>query len=374
MTIVDDLTRDPHPALHAMRADGPAVWIDELDVWLITTHELCRQVMLDSGTFTVDDPRFTTQQVIGPSMLSLDGLEHRRHRDPFSPSFRASRIRDLEQLLRDQAAQFIGEIVDTGGGDLRGRVAGPLAAGAMAHLLDLEEVEVADILDWYQAIVGAVHVVTTSGVVPEAGRDAFAELHSTVARSMSGSELLGSVDNSGSLTVDEIVSNVAVLLFGGIVTAESSTAIAFTHLLANGAIEERLRARPEHVGSFVEESFRLEPSAAVVDRYATRDVALGGVTIEAGDLVRVSLSAANRDPAVFPAPDVLNIDRPNLGQSLTFARGPHACLGIHLARLETRVAVEMLLGHSNRWDLVGQETIAGLIFRAPESVQVLERR
>lgn len=367
---VDDLAVDPHPWLHRLRARSPVAWIDPLNAWLVTSHELCVEVMLDPETFTVDDPRFSTSQVIGPSMLSLDGLDHKRHRDPFAGPFRAARIRTLRAEVRAEADRLVAQVARAGAGDLREQVAGPLAVAVMTRILDLGGVETAEVLDWYEEIVAAVHTVTEGGKVPASGLEAFDGLKQAVSANLSSSSLLGPVDAAGTLSVDEIVSNVAVLLFGGVVTSESSTAIAFRYLLDSPDLVARLRDDPTVVGSFVEETLRLEPSAAAVDRYATRDVNLGGVRVHRGDLIRVSLGAANRDPDMFSEPDVLRLDRDNFGKSVTFARGPHACLGIHLARLETEIAVEALLDHPGIWVGGDLDPVSGLVFRVPEKVPV----
>ena len=92
------------------------------------------------------------------------------------------------------------------------------------------------------------------------------------------------------------------------------------------------------VDAAVEESLRLEPAAARVDRYATADVDLEGASIRERDLVIVSLAAANRDPLHFPDPDRFDVHRPNSRSHVTFAQGPHVCIGAQLARLETRAA------------------------------------
>ncbi|HEU4894868.1 MAG TPA: cytochrome P450 [Acidimicrobiia bacterium] len=368
---VDELATDPHPVLASLRRDAPVAWIPDLEAWLVTTHALCTEVMLDADTFTVDDPRFSTQQVIGPSMLSLDGVDHRRHRDPFAPPFRAAAIAGLRTEIEAESKRLVATVAAEGGGDLRSMVAAPLAVSVMAGVLDLGDVTVSDVLAWYQDIVEAVHVVTAGGAVPRSGLDAFESLKAAVSGNMASSRLLGPVDEAGSLGVDEIVSNVAVLLFGGIVTSESSTAIAFHHLIADPRAQQALREDRSKVKAFVEETFRIEPSAAAVDRYATRDVDLAGARIQQGDLVRVSLSAANRDPAVFHDPDRLDWDRDNLGRNLTFARGPHACLGIHLARLETAAAVDALLDEPTA-DLHSPHLapVEGLVFRVPATVDV----
>jgi cytochrome P450 len=366
---LESFATDPHPLLHQLRDIGPISWAPSLDAWLVTSHQLCVEVMRDPDTFTVDDTRFSTRQVIGPNMLSLDGPEHRRHRDPFGEPFRTSRIRELEGFTRDTAEELFAST--RGVCELRAEVAAPLAVAVMTRILGLAGVETEDVLRWYEDIVDAVHVVTTGGGVPAAGLSAFADLEKAVTRSTSSSDLLTTVEESGDLTPAEIASNVAVLLFGGIVTAESTTAIALRYLLSDPELKERVATDRELVRPFVEEVLRIEPSASAVDRYTTRDVTIGAAAIPKGDLVRVSLAAANRDPSVFADPDRFDIDRTNHSQSLTFARGPHACLGAHLARLETAVAVETFLDHPAVWRAGELDDITGLVFRVPETVMAV---
>ena len=89
-----ELELDPHPALARLRAAEPVSWLPALDGWLITRRDLALAVMRDPEHFTVDDPRFTTGRVVGPSMLTLDGDEHRRHREPFAAPFRRAAVRE----------------------------------------------------------------------------------------------------------------------------------------------------------------------------------------------------------------------------------------------------------------------------------------
>ncbi|MGD2042345.1 MAG: cytochrome P450 [Acidimicrobiia bacterium] len=365
---VEQLSTDPHPTFHRLRAKAPLAWLPALDAWVVTGHERAIEVMLDPETFTVDDPRFSTEQVIGPSMLSLDGPEHRRHRDPFAPSFRAARIRAVETLARSEARRLATDFSTRGAGDLRAQVAAPLAISLMSELLDLDGVDRGDILSWYRNIVDAVHVVTEGGEVPESGRRSFTELANAVKAGSANSRLLSPIEREGELSPDEIASNVAVLLFGGIVTAESSTAIAFRYLLDDPDLAGQVDADRSLLEPFAEETFRLEPSAGAIDRFATRDVRIGESRVDAGQLVRVSLTAANRDPAVFPDPDRLDVSRANSRRNVTFARGPHACLGIHLARLEIVAAVEALLDILPGLEGRGLAPVEGLVFRSPATV------
>ena len=134
-----------------------------------------------------------------------------------------------------------------------------------------------------------------------------------------------------------------MLLFGGIETTEGMIANAIAHLLSNPAQLAAVRAEPELLANAIEESLRLEPAAAVIDRYATRDADLAGASIRARELVIVSIAGANRDPSVFPDPDRYDVRRENARLHAAFAHGPHVCIGMHLARLEAHTAVARVL-------------------------------
>jgi cytochrome P450 len=144
------------------------------------------------------------------------------------------------------------------------------------------------------------------------------------------------------------------------------------HLLSHPVQLALVKADESLVPAAVEESLRLEPAAAVVDRYATRDVQLGGAAIRRGDLVTVSLAGAGRDPAVFPDPNVFDVRRSNARANLAFAHGPHFCLGIHLARLEAQAAVHAVLRLPGlRLDPERPAAPRGLVFRKPPSLHLL---
>ena len=154
----------------------------------------------------------------------------------------------------------------------------------------------------------------SGGARPGAGRTPSALESRTV---------LSDAAQSGDLTTSEAISDAAVVMFGGIDTTDGMIANAVLHLLSDPGQLELVRVDPRLVLAAIEESLRLEPAAALLDRYATRDAAIGGAEIKAGDRVSISLAAANRDPAVFRDPDRFDIFRSNAGRHLAFAYGPH---------------------------------------------------
>jgi len=168
-----------------------------------------------------------------------------------------------------------------------------------------------------------------------------------------------------------LAADVAILLFGGVDTAESMTAIAAHHLLTHPDALAEVRADPALLPGAIQESLRLEPAASRVDRYATADAEVGGTRIRAGDLVVVSLSAAGRDPGVFADPDRYDIHRHNAADHLAFAVGPHYCLGVHLTTLQTTLALGMLIDRFPGIHAAGPlPPVTGFVFRKPVSVPV----
>ena len=364
----EELTADPHPVLARLRASEPVSWLPALERWLVTSRELALDVLRDAAAFTVDDPRFSTAQVVGPSMLSLDGAAHTRVRKPFVAPFRPAEVAQrFTGAITEHAEGLLAGIRHAGAGDLRASYAGPLAVRVVADTLGLPDVDPATLLGWYTAFVAAVSEVTAGGAVPPTAAAAYDEL----AR-----QVLAGVDGGGSLLAeaaaglerDEVVSNAAVLLFGGIETTEGMILNLLRHLLTDAAQLAAVRADPRLLPAAVEESLRLEPAAAVVDRFATRDVELGGVAIRRGDPVTVSIAAANRDPATFPDPDVFDLGRGSARQHLAFAHGPHFCPAMDLARLETVIGVGLLLDALPGLELAEPSPVTGLVFRKPQAL------
>jgi cytochrome P450 len=371
-------------------------------------------VLRDPATFTVDDPRFTTARVVGPSMLSLDGSEHRRHRDPFARALRRGDVSaGLAAFTTETAARLVAGLAPDGQAELRRALAGPLAVAVMAEVLGLRDTDHVMLLSWYDAIVAGVSALTESAdaPVPATASAAFGELRDSLETVISQPEsmaLLAVVARTAGLDVGEIVSNAAVMLFGGIETTEGMICNAVFHLLCDGDGDggrggdgdgggsddggddddgaprpgqlpgqprgqlRALLADRSLLGGAVDESLRLEPAAAEVDRYATADIKLGGADIAAGDLIIVSLAGANRDPAFFPDPDRFDIRRSNARQNLGFALGPHFCVGAQLARMETEAAITALLDQLPGLTLTSAEGShpRGLVFRKPPELRV----
>jgi cytochrome P450 len=375
---LDELEGDPHPALARLRAHEPVSWVRPLGGWLVTRRDLATQVMRDPRTFTVDDPRFSTGQVVGPSMLSRDGAEHRRHRTPFAGPFRRGAVHArFAPLVQAETDRLIDAFALAGEAELRRDLAGPLAVGVVTRALGIQDADPATVLGWYERIVAAVTDITAGRPAGAAGREAYAQLAAAIDpaldREPAASLLAAAASQAGGLERERIISNAAVLLFGGIETTEGMIANAVWHLLSHPDQVALVDGSSNVLANAIEESLRLEPAAAIVDRYATADVEIGGARVARGDLVRVSIAGANRDPEEFAQPDRFDVRRANADRHLAFAHGPHACIAMHLARLEARTAVDRLLARlpGLRLDPARATAPRGLVFRKPPELHVL---
>jgi cytochrome P450 len=265
---------------------------------------------------------------------------------------------DFTGFIEETAAELLASLRD----DLRAEYAGPLAVRTVMRALGLEASDPATVLGWYDAFAEGMTEAALGREPPQRSRDAFAAFRGTVEPHLTGYDL----------PREELVSNAALIMFGGIETTESLILNALWLLLTRRDQLPLLRERPELLDNAIEESLRYEAAVASFERFATRDTVLDGVAIAARASVTVLAGAANRDPSFFPDPDRFDIARANARLHLAFAAGPHVCLGMHLARLEARIAVGRLLEAFPTIELDEQRSAPprGRVFRKPPSLVV----
>jgi cytochrome P450 len=172
-----DLEAAPYDALARLRDREPVSWVPSIGGWLVTRRDLCIEVMRDAERFTVDDPRFSTAQVVGPSMLSLDGERHRRHRDPFAAGLRRPAVMArYAAAVEAEARRLVTDLGPSGTAEIRRDLAGPLAVSVVVLALELGDTDPRIVLGWYDEIVAAVDRVSAGGEIGEPARTAVAAL------------------------------------------------------------------------------------------------------------------------------------------------------------------------------------------------------
>jgi cytochrome P450 len=389
---------DPYPRYHELRAQCPvhrgtlsgAFGFDGMDGMLhperdhVTaySYEVVEAVLKDTATFSSSwyDPQLVP--TIGRSILHMDPPEHQRHRLVVQPAFSLTEMRWWEtEYVRSTCAEYIDEFVDKGRADLYAEycVRVPIHVISLALGLPTED------LPWFHTL--AVRM-TTGGVTKDESAAATREFEARIRplveqrRASPGRDLISVIvsgrvrDETGaehSLDDDEVLTFCKLLLPAGANTTYRSLGLLLTELFRHPSELARVRDDPTTIAACVEELLRIEHSTSLIGRLCTRDTEIEGEPIAAGSVVLLSLAAANHDPARWPDPERFDTSRPPV-PNIAFGWGRHRCLGVHLARMELRVALEMLLERlpGLRPDpAYPPAEITGVMFRAPEHVRAV---
>jgi hypothetical protein len=299
--------------------------------------------------FTRDDAR--DQE---PSMLFLDDPEHRRLRGFVSRSFTPRVIEKSRPLVRQVAAELLDAVEVEGAAefDLIEALAAPLPAIAIARLLGVDTADQANFKMWSVASSEAFF----NPFIDEQGRQrgelavvALTDYFTNEIekrRTNPTDDLIGQMvakERDGEqLSVQEIVSMSNLLLIAGNVTTTDLIGNGTRVLLQHPDQLRKLREDPARIGNAIEEMLRFDPPVTNSGRIAPRDVEIDGIPVRQGESITVLLAAANRDPSVYPDPDVFDIDREDTHHQ-SFGGGAHLCLGAHLARIEAQEAIGALV-------------------------------
>ncbi len=350
------LAADPYPVYARLRAAEPVSFVPAHNIYFVTRYDLCRDVLVDDETFNVGFERSTILDILGPHMMSTEGLVARAykhaHRRPFMPAA----IRGaLEPKIRAEAKRLIDGFATAHEVELRAAFAGRLPILVMLDLFGLPAEDETAFRGWYDAFERALANTAWDEAIRQDGKDAVARFHthmqSAIDRhrtSPSRGTLLSELVHAPEaerLTDAEIRHNAAIVFFGGIATVEALILNTVYALSAHPNALDKVRGSKEALPAAIDETIRWLGPVQTAHRCVTRDTELAGVPLARGDVVAAVLGAANHDPDVFPNPERFDPAR-NGERHLGFAIGPHLCLGMHLARAEVRLAIEALLA---RW-------------------------
>jgi cytochrome P450 len=310
-------------------------------------------------------------------MLGMDEPEHRRYRSLVSAAFTQRALaRRQEELVERVADELIDRFAERGSAELVRQFTFPYPTQIIAELLGLRREDYPQFQRWSISLLSFT-VNRERGIAASAAlRDYFAPI--LAARRESPRDdlisLLGQAEIDGEhLTDEEIYSFLRLLLPAGVETTYRSTGNLLFGLLSNPDQLEAVRADRSLVSYAIEEAVRWEAPLLVITRVATRDTELAGVPIPAGSAVMPMLGAANRDEERYPDPDCFDVFR-TPKPHISWGHGVHMCLGMHLARLEMRVALELLFDRLPNLRLDpdgGDPHIRGQVFRSPTSLPVL---
>ena len=350
--------------LDDLREREPVTWLPALGGWLITKREPARQMLLPKSGTTVEAEQNMVRASLGRMMLTVDGDEHERYRQPFEVPFRARETASAyAEPIRAYARELVSRI--QGEAELTETFAAPFAVGVAAQVIGLPLDDIRRIDGFYSAFAAAMEYTGDPEPLRRA-EAARAELTDLLVQGLSRSAVVSESD----LTPDEVAAQLRVVMFGAIETIQASVLTTLMLLLQHPESMAQVRADPSLLVGAVDEGIRWMPPVAFIERWTDAPVTLEGVTIGAREFVGVSVIAANRDPSVFEDPLRFDIHRPNARHGLSFSSGAHHCLGVHLARMQTVIALEEMLAAWPTIDLVSVTPPSGFAFRRPSDMVV----
>lgn len=382
--------RDPYPRMAELRRQSP-VHVGPVDLGdgsdpvdpakpppvTVLGFDETVQVLRDNETFSSSVYEGVMGSVMGRTILQMDEPEHRLHRALVSPTFRS---KVLEQWEGDLVQRVVNELIDDfagqGTADLVRELTFDFPVQVIAHILGLPRSDFPMFQRW------AVHITSVASnwergmAASEALRDYFAEVLAERRRQPAGdliSELATCEVDGRRLGDEEIYSFLRLLLPAGVETTYRASGNLLYGLLTNPDQLRRVMEERTLIPEAFEEAIRWEPPVTVILRQATRDTELAGVAIQEGADVALLLGSANRDERKYDHPELFDVFRTSR-QSVGFGFGVHVCLGMHLARMETRVAVNTLFDRLPDMRLApepGQDLhIKGMAFRSPIALPI----
>jgi cytochrome P450 len=364
---------NPHPVYAALRATAPVCPLKPphgVDTYLITRYDDARAALADPrlskdmyGAIDAYHRIFGDSSIaLDDNMLFSDPPKHTRLRRIVGTTFTPKRVESLRPKVQKITDELLDRCPASEPVNLLQEFCFPLPLHVICELLGVPENERRQAQEWSAT-------VAQTGFGPEARkalelaegnlRDYLVDLIARKRKEPDGallSALVTAQDEDGALTDHELVSTAWVLLFAGHKSTAYQIGNAVYHLLSRPE-QKRLAFRdPEATAAAVEEIFRFETSVEnSTFRYATEDIKMRDTLIPKGALVQISLTAANRDPEMFPDPDRMDVERPNVQAThLAFGLGPHYCIGAPLARLEMQIALTTLFGRHPEMALVGE--------------------
>ena len=365
-------SNDPYPIWAGLREHTPVAHTERFQgCYLPTTYAAVRAVAYDTEHFSsrriiVRDERITP--VPAPPITS-DPPKHKAYKQAVVPPFTPDEIAKLEPRARATCHALI-DVFPAGGCDVAELYTRHIPVRVIAHMLGLPEEDGDLFRHWIHQLL-ELGITDSSVIMP-----AVTEMHTYFAKVIAqraanpGEDLITRLMRT---PIDgkpadpaQIVGVLRLLLIAGIDTTWSAIGSALWHLAEHPQDAARLRAEPALMPTAIEEFLRAYAPVTMA-REVIGDTQIAGCPMKAGNMVLLSFPAANRDPAMFPDPDRVILDRAE-NRHAAFGLGIHRCIGSNLARMELTVAVETFLQRVPNFRMDGPVRWALGTVRGPRSL------
>ena len=389
-----DHAQNPYPTFHLLRRHDPVYWSEPWGCWLLTRYDDIVATLANPKQFT-SVGRFTPtmslpeplKRQIRPlerhytrGLINVDPPDHTRIRHLVQKAFSTRTVSTMADYVSDIVERLLDAVEPAGEIDVIRDLSYPLPITVIAELMGVPVTDHEKLKRWSGRIVEFMATPKPAPEVLLSSQDALVSLQDyfksiykqrRVAPRNDLISMLVEVEESGDrLTEEEMVSTCVTILIGGHETTTYLISSGMLALMQHPDEMRKLERRPELAAIAVEEMLRYESPFQRNRRIATEDVEVGGRRIKKGQLLVQMMGAANRDPDVFPNPDVFDIERhPN--RHLSFGYGPHFCLGAPLARLEAPIAINAMLRRLPRMEIATDELVwNNAVFRGLQRLPV----
>ena len=354
----------PYAVYTALRARRPVAWSSAWNgFWALTKHADVARAASDYRTFinsvqnVVPKVAFTGRR----PPLHLDPPAHTPYRAALNPLLSERKVALLEPTVRRICVELLQPMLDRGRGNLCDDFSSRLPVHVFAEWMRIPHA----MAEPLRRAGRAFNVAVQSNIEPVVKETSLAlykmarELIALRKREPQDPDqdpttaLLEARHEGKPLPDELIVGCVRQVLVVGIIAPTVMIGSIGVHLSRDPALQEKLRVSPGLIAVALEEFLRLYTPYRGFARTANRDLEIRGCPIRKGEPIALMYASANRDEEVFEHADEFILDRPNIGQSLAFGRGPHHCPGAGLARLELRIALEELLARTRHFEVAG---------------------
>lgn len=332
----------------------------------------------DDELFNSDMYNQTIGLVFGPTILGMEGKQHHDHRSLVSKAFRQSALERWEPAVIDPICdELVDGIKDDGAADLVKAVTFEFPTRVTATLLGLPQEDL-DLFRRLSLDLISIQVDIEAGLTASVELGAYFQTQVDRRRSAMTNDIIGDLVaaeiDGEKLTDEAIISFLRLLLPAGLETTYRSSSNLLYLLLTHPDQLAALQRDRTLIPVAIEEALRYETPLVSVPRTATRDVEMQGITIPEGAQVNLCIGSANRDETRWTGAGEFDIHRQRRAH-ISFAGGIHSCLGMHLARVETRAMLNSLFDRVTDLHLVPADDtkIVGMPFRSPPNLPVTFR-
>ena len=379
--------RDPYPYFARMRSEGGVFRGTVMDYsktpeslrpkesFAAMSFDAVNKVFRDGQVFSSKFYDNTIGLFMGPTILAMEGKTHRDHRNLVSAAFKSKNLARWEPtVVRPICNALIDEFIDAGGADLVRQFTFEFPTRVIATLLGLPAQDLPTFRRRAVQLISYAVDYERAFEASAALKDYFLE-HIEQRRAQPSEDIIGDLvtaEIDGEKLSDEaIYSFLRLLLPAGLETTYRSSGNLLYLLLTHPEQFAAVQVDRELIPKAIEEGLRFETPLTTVQRFTVEDTELEGVKVPARSVIDVCIGSANRDGHRWESPEEFDIFRAHMPH-ISFAAGEHTCLGLHLARMETRVALECLLDRVTDIELVTDDDpyIHGQPFRSPTALPV----